>query len=224
MKNLNRAFYQLVSIVFHPLLIFLYLLFIMSAINPYDFIAFQGENRFLLYFQIIISSLLLPAIAIVMMYSLGLVSSVELGDSKERMFPFIAAAVFYLWLFANFIYNPNIPKMLNIILFAAILGLFFSMVINLFIRLSIHCLGMGSLLGALVLIYFDWITLFSRDLFWGAESMVYLIVLSIICAGLVGTARLQLGVHTVREVYVGYVVGLICPFLSFFLIDWLFYG
>jgi membrane-associated phospholipid phosphatase len=224
MNKINRSFYQLVSLVFHPLLMILYLLFMMAAINPYDFTAFQGEQKHLLIFQVVVSTVLLPGIAIVMMYSLGMVSSVELGDRKERMFPFIAVAVFYLWLFANFVYNPGIPRMLNVVLFASILAVFLAMVINLFIRLSVHCMAMGAVLSSVVLLYWDWTQLYSREIAWSSESMFYLILLCIICAGLVGTARLQLKVHSTSEVYTGYMIGFISPFMAYFLIDLIFYG
>lgn len=224
MERINYVFYQIVSIVFHPLLIIPYLLMLMAAINPYDFSAFQGPEKHMLFFQVVISTVILPSLAIVMMYSLGLVSSVELNNSKERMFPFIAAAVFYLWLFANFLYNPTIPKLFNVILFASIIGLFLSMVINLFIKLSIHCLGMGSLITSVGLIFYEWSMLYSRQINWTDKSMIYLVVLTILAAGLVGTARLHLKVHNLPEVYMGYFIGLISPLIAYFSIELIFYG
>ncbi|TVR87252.1 MAG: hypothetical protein EA411_08580 [Saprospirales bacterium] len=224
MRKVNRFFYQLVSLVFHPLLMVVYLLLIMAAINPYVFTAFQGEQMHILVFQVVASTVLLPGIAIVMMYSLGLLSSIELDDKKERMFPFIAAAVFYLWLFASFVYHPGIPQLLNVMLFASILALFLAMVINLFIKLSIHCMAMGAALSTLILVYLDWSHLYDREIVWSTNSMFFLILICIICAGLVGTARLQLKVHSLSEVYTGYLVGLASPFLSYFLIEHFFYG
>lgn len=196
----------------------------MNIINPYEFISFQGTDKHLLFFQVVVSTILLPGIAIIMMYSLGLLSSVELGDSKERIFPFIATAIFYLWLFANLVFNPMIPKIFNIIIFGAVIALFLSMVINLFIKLSIHCLSMGSLLIGLIMIYFEWLNLYSRELIFSEKSMVLLIVLIIILSGLVGTARLQLKIHNLQEVYTGYLIGILSPIISYFTIDFIFYG
>ncbi len=224
MENANRLFHQLVSIVFHPLLIVFYLLYIMTLINPIDFISFQGTQKHMLFFQVVVSTLILPGIAIVMLYSLGLISSVELGDSKERMFPFIAAAIFYLWLLANLLYNPTIPKMLVVVVFAAIIGLFLSMVVNLFIKLSIHCLGAASLLSCVLLITYEWSLLFDRNIAFNENSMAILIVLCILIAGLVGNSRLQLKIHEIQEVYTGYIVGLLSPIIAYLTIDFIFYG
>lgn len=224
MENANRILHQLVSIVFNPLLIVFYLLFLMTVINPFDFVGFEGTQKHMLFFQVIISTLILPGIAIVMLYSLGLINSIELGNAKERMFPFIAAAIFYLWLFANLVYNPTIPKMLTVVVFGAILGLFAAMVVNLFIKLSIHCLGVGSLFSSVVIIAYEWSLLFDRNVAFNENTMALLIVLCILIAGLVGSARLQLKVHTLKEVYTGYFVGIISPLLSYTTIDLIFYG
>ncbi len=224
MNKLNYYFYQVISILLHPLLMLFYVLFLMNLINPYEFISFQGTDQHILYFQVIVSSIILPGIAIIMMYSLGLLNSLELDSSKERIFPFIATAIFYLWLFANLVYNPMIPKLFNIVVFGAIIGLFLSMVINLFIKLSIHSLSMSSLLTALIMMYFEWLTLYSRDLIFSPKSMVILIILIIFLTGLVGTARLQLRVHSLQEIYLGYLIGFLAPVISYFTLDYIFYG
>lgn len=224
MNRLNYYFYQLISIILHPLLMLFYLLFLINLINPYEFVSFQGTDKHILYFQVIVSTIVLPGIAIIMMYSLGLLSSIELDSSKERIFPFIATAIFYLWLFANLVFNPMIPRLFNILIFGAIIALFLSMVINLFIKLSIHSLSMASLLTGVIMMYLEWLNLYSRDFIFSQKSMILLIVLIIFLTGLVGTARLQLNVHTLKEVYIGYLIGVLSPIISYFALDYIFYG
>ena len=224
MNQLNYYFYQVVSILLHPLLMLFYFLFLMNLVNPYEFVSFQGTDKHILYFQVIVSSILLPGIAIIMMYSLGLLSSIELDSSKERIFPFIAAAIFYLWLFANVVFNPMMPRLFVIMVFGAIIGLFLSMVINLFIKLSIHSLCMASLLTGVVLMYFEWLNMIGREFVFSQKSMILLIILVTFLTGLVGTARLQLKVHTLNEVYLGYFIGIIAPIISYFTLDYIFYG
>ena len=74
--------------------------------------------------------------------------------------------------------------------------------VNLKWKLSEHMAGMGGIIGGLV----SFSALFSYN------PVVWL-CLFILIAGILGSARIVLGHHTLGEVLSGFVVGLVCAFL-----------
>lgn len=81
--------------------------------NPYIF-GFSGPKaQGLVLISILTISVMFPLIAIVMMKTLGLISSIEMPDKKERIGPLIITGLFYMWLYVNVRHNDNIPSALS---------------------------------------------------------------------------------------------------------------
>jgi membrane-associated phospholipid phosphatase len=69
-------------------------------------------------------------------------------------------------------------------------------------KISIHMVGIGGITGMLL----------------GLSSLFLLdlrvpIIISILIAGILGSARLRMGAHQPSQVYVGYLVGIFCEYL-----------
>ena len=73
-------------------------------------------------------------------------------------------------------------------------------VITFFWRISLHTIGMGGIVGFFV----EMIISHSFH-----QSMMVVFMITVILAGLVGSARLYLGAHTSAQVYAGYAVGFV---------------
>ena len=88
-----KSIAQLISWVFHPLMILTYMICLLMIINPYAFgINRLGEGRSsLIIIYVFLQATLIPAIAISMMKTLGLVPNLnDMGDRTARIGPFIA--------------------------------------------------------------------------------------------------------------------------------------
>ena len=96
----------------------------------------------------------------------------------------------------------NIPWYMTGIIFVSLVVSIICILVNLKWKLSEHMAGMGGIIGGLV----SFSALFSYN------PVVWL-CLFILIAGILGSARIVLGHHTLGEVLSGFVVGLVCAFL-----------
>ena len=214
-----RLLAQVVSFIFHPLLIVTYMLVLLLLVNPYLFgVSSIGDSASkLLILQIFLSTFFIPGVAVSMLRFTGMISSFEMKDKQERIGPYIITGVFYLWMFRNFLTNPSIPTAFTSFLLGATIGLFFAFFINIFSKISAHAVGVGGLLGMVVIT----MLLFSYDTFTILSargtlevSMSTVLLMAILIAGLVGTARLALQAHDPMDLYGGYLVGFASQFLA----------
>lgn len=202
---------RLLSFVFHPLLFPTYGLLLLLATNPNRFGLF-GDKLHVVWLIIIFAlTFLFPMVWMLMMKRLEMISSLKLDTTQERIVPFIATATFYLWTTWMFKSNVHLKIPTDKLIFLMMLGscftIFLALVVNIGMRISLHAMGAGNLLG-LMLPLIRISTFDLRFMFIGL----------ILLAGLIGAARLILNKHTPREVYVGYFVGFTGQFLAFSII------
>ncbi|MCI4648260.1 MULTISPECIES: hypothetical protein [Phaeodactylibacter] len=211
---------QVISVLFHPLLIVTYMLVLLLLINPYLFGVYSIGDKFskLLILQVFLSTFFIPGFAVAMLRFTGLVSSLEMKTKQERIGPYVITGMFYIWMFRNFLGNAQVPNAFSAFLLGAAIGLFIAFFINIFSKISAHAVGMGGLLGMVVIT----LLLFSHDTFLinlGAigvyeVSMYWVLMLTVLLAGLVGTCRLILQAHEPTDLYGGYLVGFVSQFIA----------
>jgi|AntRauTorckE5430_2_1112549.scaffolds.fasta_scaffold09909_2 hypothetical protein len=211
---------QVVSVLFHPLLIVTYMLVLLLLINPYLFGVYSISDEFskLLILQVFLSTFFIPGFAVAMLRFTGLVNSLEMKTQKERIGPYVITGMFYIWMFRNFLGNAQVPTAFSAFLLGASIGLFIAFFINIFSKISAHAVGMGGLLGMVVIT----LLLFSHDTFLIGlgqlgtfeVSMYWVLMLTVLIAGLVGTSRLILQAHEPTDLYGGYLVGFVSQFIA----------
>lgn len=211
---------KIISVVFHPLLVLTYMLILLLIVNPYLFgvnsVSDKGSIRLIL--TVLFSTFLIPAFAIFMMRRLKLISSIEMTDKQDRIGPFIATGVFYLWVFRSVLEDSNIPTAFLIAVLGTTMGLFICFLINLFFKISLHAAGMGGLIGMVLIIM--WLYSYGSFTlhipFIGASeiSINFILILCLLLAGVVGSSRLFLRAHTPIELYAGFALGLICQYIA----------
>ncbi|MFN7119061.1 MAG: hypothetical protein ACK4TA_19845 [Saprospiraceae bacterium] len=206
---------RIISAIFHPLLMPTYMLALLLMVNPYLFgVSGLGDlvSRLLLI-RIFLSTFFIPMIAISMLKLTGLVQTYELLNKQERIGPYIITGIFYIWMFRNFLENPQIPTAYTTFMLGCTIALFLAFFINIFSRISAHTVGMGALVGMVLITLWQ----FSYDTFhlgsWELNMKPVLIV-TILAAGLVGTARQALHKYEVTDLYGGYIVGLFSQFIA----------
>jgi len=199
---------QFISWLFHPLLMLTYMIGLLMVINPYSFGVSQvGEGRSgLLLIYVFLQASLIPGILISMMRTLGLTPNINLGDRTSRIVPFIATGMLYMWLYINFKHLPDVPIAFQSAILGTTIALFTAFILNIFSKISLHTVGMGSLVGMILVT----ILLFNYSSFQFGNtmySMYGLLFIAITLAGLVGSARIILENPTPKDLYGGYLVG-----------------
>ncbi len=211
---------KLVSLIFHPLLILTYMLVLLLLINPYLFGIHNIGQQFskVLILQIFLFTFFIPAFAIFMLRTLGLVKSPDLRERTDRIGPYIITGILYLWLNQNVLANSQVPSAFSIFMLGATIGLFVAFFINIFSRISAHTVGMGALVGmiAIAMLRYSYGT-FTLPL-GSMEVEVTVLALFLIVlffAGLVGTARLLLQKYAPADLFGGYFVGFLAQIVAF---------
>lgn len=213
---------KILSVLFHPLLVVTYALILLISANPYLFSAQDPKARGLIVILIFLLSFIFPLLTIVMMKLTGLVSSLEMPNHKERIVPLAITTAFYMWLYINIKSNGMIPMALRMFILGATISIVLAFLINLYSKISLHTVGMGGLVVITVITKF----MFSYEYFHlslpglGAfqVSMNLMILITIVLAGLIGTARLQLKAHELTDIYGGYFVGVLGQLIALWIL------
>jgi len=212
-----RVFAQFFSIICHPLLMMTYMLVILLLVNPYLFGVHNIKDSHLLIVIVFMSTFVIPLFAVFMMKFLGFVESLEMPTREERIGPYIATGVFYLWMFINLYYNPSIPLAYKSFVLGATIGLFLAFFINIFSKISMHAVGMGGLVAMIVItmLLFSYGT-FNVDLLSSTYvvSMNTVLMLGLLLTGIVCTSRLVLNAHDMQDLYGGFIVGFGAQFVA----------
>ncbi|GLR18922.1 hypothetical protein GCM10007940_35380 [Portibacter lacus] len=168
---------------------------------------------------VVMLTVVMPGITVLLMRAMGFVNSIHLKERTERIIPLIITGGFYLWLFINIYQNTTIPLVFSIFVLGSTIGLFLTFFFSLFTKVSLHTTGVGGLFVGILLIKYN----FSYESFlvnlgslgsYNVSTDV-LIFLSLFIAGLVGTTRLILKAHSLNEVFIGYLIGIVSQLVAF---------
>lgn len=211
---------RIISVLFHPLLMLTYMLVLLLIINPYLFgvSSITDKTSKVLLLRIFLTTFFIPGISVSMLRMLGLIQSLEMKDKNERIGPYIITGVFYLWIFYNFLHNSLIPTAYTTFVLGAVIALFLSFFINIFSKISAHAVGMGGMVGMTIitalLFSYDTFTLQLPWIGYFEANMNLILMLVILLAGMVGTARLLLDAHRPTDLYGGYIVGFLSQLIA----------
>ena len=146
-------------------------------------------------------TILTPTITIFLFRKINGFARQELSERKKRYVPILLTIISYVFCLLM-MRKLNIPWYITGIIFVSLVISIICILVNLKWKLSEHMAGMGGIIGGLV----SFSALFSYN------PVVWL-CLFILIAGILGSARIVLGHHTLGEVLSGFVVGLVCSFL-----------
>ena len=127
---------------------------------------------------------------------------IQLGVKERRVVPYVISIMCYLTCYYLLTIN-HASHFIGSIVMASLIIQVVCAIINLWWKISTHSAAIGGVTGALVA--FAMIFNFNPVL-W--------ICLLLLLAGMVGTSRIILKQHTLEQVVAGYLVGIVCAFLS----------
>ncbi|GAA4300777.1 hypothetical protein GCM10023143_02080 [Compostibacter hankyongensis] len=174
---------------------------------PYHFAAFTGFFRFRVLGAVILNTILFPCITALLLKALGFIQSVYMRTQRDRIIPYAATMIFYFWIFYVFRHQKDIPQELTAFMLGNFIAIIIAFLCNIFMKISMHLLGAGGLLGM-------GFTLLSAPYFSAAPLLMALILL----AGVLGTCRLLLGAHSPRELYWGLMAGIVAQLMAVWII------
>jgi hypothetical protein len=159
----------------------------------------SGNLRLYMLAGIVVATLLIPALFIYILYQYDVVRDLHLDEQYERTLPFIVTTVIY-GVFTYY-FSLKLSELTAIYLILASITVVVALVtiIHLFWKISAHSVAISGVVGSLIGI---------QEKFAGSE-LFYPILVSILVAGLLMSARLSLNAHSPAQVLVGCLLGLL---------------
>ena len=127
---------------------------------------------------------------------------IELGSRERRAIPYVISIFSYLLCY-YIMAATHVPHFMGSILIAALVIQVACAIINLFIKISTHTAAIGGVTGALLACS----VIFSFNPVWW-------LCIVLLLAGMVGTSRMILRQHSLRQVVLGFLAGVACSFVS----------
>lgn len=125
---------------------------------------------------------------------------IELGKKERRVVPYLLSIVSYFVCY-YVMHRFNIPHFMSNILMAALVIQILCALINVWWKISTHTAAIGGVMGALQ----------AFAVIFGFNPIGWL-CLVLILAGMVGTSRMILRQHSLRQVCYGFLLGLVVAY------------
>ncbi len=183
-----------------PTILFGILLFRVPATIGAD--AFNTTVRVSLLSLIAVGTFGMPALLIFLLYRLGFLRSLTLDDRADRHLPYLFTGLIYsglTFLFARRLQAVSeVAPEMALVLGSITLSILLVALISLSWKISAHGVGIGGTLGALL-------GVLSK---FGETELFGFVLLFVLLAGLLASARLHLNAHTPLQVAAGLALGL----------------
>lgn len=184
---------KIISYLFHPLLMPTYgFLIIFSSEN---FITTSWSRKLIVIGITFTFTFLLPTVNALLLLKMGRIKSLEMEESSERFLPYFSTALYFFALVYLF-HSVELPSVFIALILGAGVSIVLTWLINFKWKISAHAIGIGGMIGATI----------GFTLRTGMD-LRYMLLMVILCAGLVGYARLKLNAHDPAQVYTGFGLG-----------------
>jgi hypothetical protein len=194
---------KIISIVFHPVFIPVYLAVLLVKIQPYFFSGLTPLEKFIVIPRFVVIYTIFPVVSVLLLKGLGFIQSIQLNTQRERIVPFIICMVYYFghWYFLK--KQSELPQyfiqLTAAIFFASIAGFF----ANIIMKVSMHAIAAGLMSAFLIHVgltqHFDF---------------GFYITITILLTGIICTARFVDSDHEIREIYFGLLTGIIAVIVA----------
>jgi hypothetical protein len=209
---MKKTLAHIFSWLFLPLLMPFYGLYL-SLYIPSEELSLSGKGMYQIPLDLkgqlliifFLFSALAPGISFYLLHKRKIISTIDIEDSKERNFPLLIMFAYCMVLFTLFIFKaPNniLPKYFYALPLSGAIVTSLFMIINRWIKISLHGGGAGILVGYLAIFMLE------NDGF-----PILFFSFAIIASGLCLSSRLFLQRHTPLEVYSGWSLALIITFI-----------
>lgn len=198
-----KSLAYLFSVLFHPLLIPMYVTLFLIYLHPSYFAGFGKSEKIQVLLIVLLNVIFFPLFTVFLLKGLGLIDSLYLKSQKDRIIPYIASSIFFFWACRVFLQQPQYPLIIGAFMLGVLLASFIALFANIYYKISMHGIGMGGLLGILTEIMKSHTML-----------MTWPFCISILLTGIVCSSRLLLSDHIQKEIYTGLLVGFICQLIA----------
>lgn len=196
----------LLSWVLVPLLMPVYGMMLVFGLSLLGLAPMSTKGVFVLVVFLI--NCVIPMLMILLLKKLGFVDDYGLNGQKERLIPYIIT-IMAMGSTAVYMYFKGAPLWVSLFFAGGALAGLINFIVNFRWKISAHSAGIAGVVALMV-----WLC---RIGYRPEASFVWLLVW-IVLAGLLGSARIYMGRHTLGQVLAGYAVGFCCVFIPVLLL------
>ncbi|MDE5793787.1 MAG: phosphatase PAP2 family protein [Muribaculaceae bacterium] len=188
-------FSNIISWVFVPLMMPVYGIILIFSLSFLSFAPFRTK----LVFTLIVfgANFLIPMLLVLLLKKLKIIEDLGLNGRKERLIPYIITIV-CLGGTGFFLYMKMAPLWVAMFYIGGAVAALINLTVNFWWKISAHAAGISGIVAMLIQVIKEGPS---------SDGMEWWIVGAIITAGLLGSARIWLGRHTLLQVLAGSVVG-----------------
>jgi len=201
-----RAFASLISYVFHPLFVPVYVVCFLVYIQPYLYAGMDSRGKLIVIAQAFVAYTFFPLITVLLLRGLRFIDSIFLKTQRDRIIPLIASMLFYFWAWYVRLNLPDTPHELLYFSLAIFIVSILGLMANIYQKVSMHAMAMGVAATFILLMGF------SQDVNFTVYTTITLLLTGLVC-----TSRLIVSDHTSREIYTGLFVGIISQVIAYYL-------
>jgi len=201
-----RFFASFFSYLFHPLFVIAWVTLYLLFRNGLVFIGETSFEKLIVFLRVFSTSVFLPVVTVLLLKALGFIDSIQLHTQKDRIVPYVACITFFFW---SFYVSKKLgdPSELTAFLLSVFIASSASLIINNYMKVSMHAMGAGGLTA-----------FFSLLLFANRLDDVLSLLLVFLIAGITCTSRLIVSDHKPAEIAVGFTTGLLIQVITWFIL------
>lgn len=197
-----RVIAKIISYIFHPIFIPVYLCWFVVKSQSYLFATFSSWEKSVFILRFGVMYALFPLVSVLLMKGVGFVSSIQLKTQRDRIIPYVVCMIYYWWMW-YVLHNQSFPREFTVLSFAIFLASIGGLMGNISMKVSMHAMAAGIMVAFMIMLGF------SQDVSFG----IY-ISLAILLAGIICTSRFIAGDHIPREIYGGLLIGVLSLIIS----------
>ncbi len=194
---------NILSYVFHPLFVPVYIICFLIAIQPQFFAAFTTPEKIITIVRFVVMYSFFPLVTVLLAKGLGFLQSIYLKTQKDRIIPYIACGIYYFWMWYVLRNQPEFSREIVILSMAIWIASSLGLLANIYMKVSMHAISMGVMVSFIMLL----------ALAQGSGFGIY-ISIALLITGLVCTARLIVSDHSQKEIYGGLFIGILSQLIA----------
>ena len=196
--------YKIISTIFHPVFMPITLFYLTLNFVPNITLSAESDLNFI-YLTLLLTTIILPIVTVFFLIKIRVLSSLEMSIRKERPIPLFITAIWIGLGYYMLQENTHLHQILKGELLGAIVIILFASAVSKYWKISLHMLGIGGVVGALLMLWFIY-----------SHTLLTIIIASVSLALILGFARLKEKAHTHKEIYVGFLSGACIQIIALF--------
>ena len=195
MNKVGNIIAKIFNVLFHPLMLPIYILLILTIFNSIIKYFFSTDSLLLLYSFVFITAVIIPLICYLLLRKSKFYQLTSIKNNYWMSFFLIIEAIIYYAIFKS-LTSISMPLMVNKFFMLNSLFLVVFSIISLICKLDFHSIALGEILG-----------LYIRLLRIGLALNRNILLIIILIIGIVGSSRIKLHEHLALQYHVGVIVG-----------------